>query len=102
MFEKLRLKSEKSEDASEDKGIDVPMEFLYDLNHVISLHLESADEPLHLVPTTRISDMILMHDSCMQCKSYHGAYWRPDWDDPVGGANVAMTSKSFVYVYLEH
>lgn len=73
VFEKMRLKSEKSEDAGEDKGIDVPMEFLYDLNHVISLHLESADEPLHLVPTTRISDMVLMHDSCMQCMSYHDA-----------------------------
>ena len=78
------------------------MDFMYDLNHVISLYLDSTNEPLHLVPTTRISDMILMHDSCVQCSSVHDTQWQPDWVDPVGGKNVARTSKSFVYIYLEH
>lgn len=78
------------------------MNFLYDLNHVISLKLDSAEEELHLVPTTSMSDMVLVHKTCERCISLHNAQWSPDWKEPVGGENAAMTLKAFTYIWLEH
>ena len=99
MFEKMRRLKE-GDEVSE--GIDVKMDFLYDLSHVISLKLESAEDELHLVPTTGLSDMVLVHESCEKCIAINGAQWQPDWKEPVGGENAAMATKKFTYIFLEH
>jgi hypothetical protein len=84
------------------ENIDVNMDMMWDLNHAIVLKTKNSEADLHLIPTTRMADIVLMHESCENCWSMHGTKWMDDWRDPVGGKNVAMTPKKFDYIHMLH
>lgn len=77
------------------------MDMMWDLNHAISLKLKNSEE-IHLIPTTRMADVVLMHESCVNCWSMHNVKWTPDWKYPIGGENVAFTPKKFDYIHMLH
>lgn len=87
-----------------DRGtnIDVKMDMMYDLNHYIVLKTKDNSEGLYLIPSTGLSELVIMHESCDTCMSYHNAKWAPDWQDPVGGASIPLTEKRFSYVNMLH
>lgn len=55
-----------------------------------------------VVPTTGMAEMILKHETCDTCWSMLGATWKPDWDTPIGGAEVLFTKKKFEYISMYH
>ena len=59
--------------ATHGENVDVKMDMMWDLNHAIELKVKSSDIGLHLIPTTRMADMVLMHESCDSCWSMHNA-----------------------------
>lgn len=89
-------------EAEHGVNIDVNMAMMWDLNHAVVIKTNGSSDDLHLIPTTRMSEMVLMHESCTTCWSMHDASWSPDWKEPVGGKNVAMTLKKFDYIHMLH
>ena len=109
-----KLENEKQKKADQEKyeeehsklkasavNLDVPMDLLWDWNHVITLYLTN-DEQIQIIPTTGLPDIILMHDKCETCWSMIDAKWTPDWSSPVGGVHVPITEKEFSYIYMMH
>ena len=88
--------------ATHGVNVDVNMNMMWDLNHAIELKVKSSDKGLHLIPTTRMADMVVMHESCDSCWSMHNAKWTADWPEPVGGENVAFTPYTFEYIHMLH
>ena len=57
------------------ENVDVSMNMMWDLNHAIELKIKSSDVPLRLIPTTRMANMVIMHEDCENCWSMHNAKW---------------------------
>ena len=75
------------------------MDLLFDWNHVINIKLTDEEEPLQLIPTANMKDMILMHANCNKCWSMHGATWTPSQEAP---SNAAKQSMDLSYFYMMH
>lgn len=60
------------------------MSMLWDWHHVIKLQLPHLDLPVEVIPTTRTSDMVIMHKECSSCWTMDGAHWIPSSKLPVG------------------
>ena len=111
LFEYIRQQHRESEDdertalkaaPTPGENVDVSMNMMWDLNHAIELKIKSSDVPLRLIPTTRMSSMVIMHEDCENCWSMHNAKWTPDWPEPVGGENVKFTPFTFSYIHMLH
>ena len=75
------------------------MDMLWDWNHVITLKLTDSTDDMHLIPTTNMEDMILMHNECRGCWSMHGSKWTPDVQIPLGYVQV---KKTIDFMYMMH
>lgn len=81
--------------------VDALMEMMWDYNHVMAVRLHNATADMHLIPTTMLSDMVLMHNKCKGCWSKHGSKWQPDEHlPPNGGVNATMTTKHLEYFFM--
>jgi len=79
------------------------MEMMWDWNHVMAVRLHNATKDLHLIPTTGMSDMVLMHNKCDKCWSMHGSKWEPDEHYPkLGGIHANTTKKHLEYFFMMH
>jgi len=86
VFEQRRLwKEQQAAAQSEDhpllsagKYTDVPMEMLWDFNHVVKIKFHNETKDLELIPTTGTSELVLLHNNCSKCWSMHGAKWEAD------------------------
>jgi hypothetical protein len=58
--------------------VDAFLDLIWDWNHIINVRLHRATKASRLIPTTGMSDMLLMHHECDKCWSMHGAKWVPD------------------------
>ena len=82
--------------------VDALMEMMWDYNHVMAVRLHNATGDMHLIPTTMMSDMVLMHNNCRGCWSKHGSKWQPDEHlPPNGGVNATMTTKHLEYFFMK-
>ena len=79
------------------------MAMMWDWNHVMAVRLHNATKDLHLIPTTQMSDMVLMHNKCEKCWSKHGSKWHPDEHLPkLGGIDATLTKKMYEYFFMMH
>ena len=58
--------------AKHGENIDVQMDLLWDLNHVIDLKLTNESVDIQLIPSTDMEDLILLHNECRGCWTMHG------------------------------
>ena len=85
VFEEMRQKLEESQEAANSgfynghpmlakhgENIDVQMDMLWDLNHVIDLKLTNESLDIQLIPSTDMEDLILLHNECRGCWTMHG------------------------------
>ena len=85
VFEEMRQKLEESQEAANSgfynghpmlakhgENIDVQMDLLWDLNHVIDLKLTNESVDIQLIPSTDMEDLILLHNECRGCWTMHG------------------------------
>ena len=77
------------------------MSMLNDMNHVIAIRLHHATKETRLIPTTSLSDMVLMHHECQTCHSLHGSKWIPD-GKLFGSKNDSLNNKHLEYFYKRH
>jgi|Transcript_29969 hypothetical protein len=82
--------------------IDAFLDLIWDWNHIINVRLHKATKTSRLIPTTGMSDMMLMHDQCDKCWSMHGAKWAPDAHlaKKHGGEGAPMVKKYIEYFYM--
>ena len=75
---------------------------IWDWNHVVNVKLHGAMATSKLIPTTGMSDMVLMHKDCDKCWSMHGSKWIEDGEirKAHGGENGTMTLKFLEYFYM--
>jgi len=81
---------------------DETMSMLWDWNHVLSVKLNNDTDTIDLVPTTGLSDMMLMHKNCTRCWSMHGTKWNPEFHLPAGGTDAKLKKKKLEYFYMMH
>lgn len=78
VFEQRRVWREDGEHpilSEPGKYVDAYMEMMWDYNHVMAVRLHNATDDMHLIPTTMVSEMVLMHNNCTGCWSKHGSKW---------------------------
>ena len=59
------------------------MSMVWDWHNVIKLQLPHLEKPLEVIPTTRVSDLVLMHKDCDHCWTMDGIHWSPQNDKPI-------------------
>ena len=90
-------------DTSAQGYVDMYLDLIWDWNHVINVRLHKATKSSRLIPTTGMSDMMLMHHECDKCWSMHGTKWVPDGKlKNIVGEDGAMTKKHIEYFYMMH
>lgn len=72
-------------------NIDVPMQMVLDLNHVIGIKLTKANNTLMVIPDTKQQDLTLFHSRCDSCWTSTGTTWSPDVEIPLGTTLVKHT-----------
>ena len=78
------------------------MSMVWDWHHVIKLQLPHLDKALEVIPTTRMSDLVLMHKDCERCWTVDGIHWSPQNELPISngeGENEAPIAHNLKLEY---
>ena len=85
-------------DSAANAGFEFPMDMLWDSHHYIELKVDSLEETLKVIPTTRQNALVLPHFDCgFACWSFYTHMWTPDQNTPIGGENAAEIDYEFFH-----